>query len=1303
MAPFGRRLRRRNHRRFGMARVRRVLVVTATAALAATSLPVLATTTAQAAVAPAVSASIDPDIGFPAWYGDANGTRLQMCVDASDPCLAGTTAPDPTQPPSVPNNFPEEAFYYAADAEIGNLPGGNKLVGVFHLEGAFGGATGGPVKFEQVVFGRMQFKVTGGLQAGQSYTITHPYGVNTYVADASGALLPTKTPTREEIGCGATPPACDFSLALGSKIAKNFLLPANPATAPAGFIGDGATEVAVTGSPTGNNFMSIVGPGVNASTNLFTLAGKLAGPMISTPKELNFGNQAVLSTSAAKTVTLNNTGSSPLTINSATVGGTDFAVTNGARPCLGVTLPSDGECDLNVTYSPVLIGAGTDNITVSSTVGTTAQKPFKVNLFGTGIAAGTGPVANLSKTSVDFGEQRVGTVSDVQTVTLSNSGNAPLNVFSATLSGAAAGDFSIAGNTCTAVAPGTNCSIKLQFAPQNTAGVRTASLILSDDAPNTPQTVALKGLAHGGLVRVSKTLDAGTGFPTWYEDAKGRRLEMCDDFGDGNCLPDTTAPEPFPPSVPDNFAEEAFYFAADSTIDTNGGSQTAVLTMATEGAFGGATGDPAAGDQITFGRLQFRVTGGLTPGAQYKFTHPFGVDVITANEAGAIPAATTPNARVEVGCGVTPPACDFASIFGTRVGPWLTQAPGQTAPPKGYIGDAATDVKVTGSPFNTNFFQIDGPNIGGPGVNTIKTDLFTLAGKSAGPVVAEPSDLDFLDQEVNTTSAAQTVTLTNLSPDSVTISGVTSDLPDFKQTGTTCTVALAKDASCTVDVTFTPTAQGVRKGTLTVNDSATPEPLTIPVTGTGLVPTTAPNVNFDTSGLVFDAQRIGTTSAPQTVTLTNSGDADLRLSSVAVTGTNAGEFVKGSSNCPLLIAPGASCTTDVTFKPSGAGLRSAALTYTDNSGNTVGATQSVPLSGNGTEAVASINPASVTFPRTLVNGNATPVPVTVTNTGSASLTVSDVAISGVAADQFGYTDRDCVGVALQPGQSCTVNVGFSPTTAGTKSASLVFTDNGKTTTQTVPLSGVAGDPLAPTVSAPVQNFTEAGMPLTVTVAPQVADSTIPIAVRWTQTNSEPLDHYELEQSNNGGTTWAPVSLADPKATSVKVNLRLGTNANPPTYMFRVRGYGLPTSRIGAWTAGQRVPLKPIDNPLTAQIKYSGNWQQQALANAYGGNVHFATATGPNASLNKATFTVTGNVALISTRGPDRGRLQLSVDGVNRGGPIDLYSATRETARVPVAVDNLPAGTHTVTVTVLGTRNAASTGTRVDIDGWAMIG
>jgi len=69
-----------------------------------------------------------------------------------------------------------------------------------------------------------------------------------------------------------------------------------------------------------------------------------------------------------------------------------------------------------------------------------------------------------------------------------------------------------------------------------------------------------------------------------------------------------------------------------------------------------------------------------------------------------------------------------------------------------------------------------------------------------------------------------------------------------------------------------------------------------------------------------------------------------------------GDFAKAGSNCPATLPAGASCSTDVTFTPTGLGLRTAALTFTDNAGNAAGAAQQVPLSGNGTQAVATLSP-----------------------------------------------------------------------------------------------------------------------------------------------------------------------------------------------------------------------------------------------------------------------------------------------------------------------------------------------------------
>jgi hypothetical protein len=377
--------------------------------------------------------------------------------------------------------------------------------------------------------------------------------------------------------------------------------------------------------------------------------------------------------------------------------------------------------------------------------------------------------------------------------------------------------------------------------------------------------------------------------------------------------------------------------------------------------------------------------------------------------------------------------------------------------------------------------------------------------------------------------------------------------------------------------------------------------------------------------------------------------------------------------------------------------------------------------------VATISPASVSFASTLVNGNANPVPVTVKNTGTASLTISDVGIAGANASDFGVTSNGCTanGVVLQPGQSCTVNVGFSPTAVGTRAASLVFTDDATTKTQSVALSGAGTAQNPPTVSNPVQMFTEAGMPLQLTVSATLANSTIPIAIRWSQTNAELVDHYVVQYSLNGSTTWTPVTLADKTATSVKVNLNMGTLSAPQTYQFRVQGYGTPTGQIGAWATGPKFSLLPIDDTVLSTsnpngILYKGTWTTETASSnpkaptgSYNNTIHWS-ATSATATLNAIQFSVTGNAAWVSTLGPDRGLAQVQVDN-GKATVVDLYAASVQAGKVVWAVDNLAAGTtHTVTITVLGKLSpnnpnpkstACTTGTkcaRVDIDAFVVL-
>ena len=176
------------------------------------------------------------------------------------------------------------------------------------------------------------------------------------------------------------------------------------------------------------------------------------------------------------------------------------------------------------------------------------------------------------------------------------------------------------------------------------------------------------------------------------------------------------------------------------------------------------------------------------------------------------------------------------------------------------------------------------------------------------------------------TSPSKTVTVTNNGTGTVTITGISASA-NFAALGSgtsPCGGALAKSASCTLSVTFTPTDTGSVKGSLAVAIDQPGSPQIEALSGTGAVPVTvAP------SSLSFSGQAVGTTSAPKTVTLTNNSGGTLTISSLVA----SGDFTaapSGSTPCGSTVASGATCTFSVTFTPNVKGSISGAVTVSDS-------------------------------------------------------------------------------------------------------------------------------------------------------------------------------------------------------------------------------------------------------------------------------------------------------------------------------------------------------------------------------------
>lgn len=327
----------------------------------------------------------------------------------------------------------------------------------------------------------------------------------------------------------------------------------------------------------------------------------------------------------------------------------------------------------------------------------------------------------------------------------------------------------------------------------------------------------------------------------------------------------------------------------------------------------------------------------------------------------------------------------------------------------------------------------------GTGAKTAGSSVSSAGSTSAATLSV--SSLVFSSQSLNTTSPAETVTITNTGGAGLTLTSV-SVSGDFAQTNN-CGSTLPAGASCTVSVTFTPTAAGTRSGTLSIADDATGSPQQVALSGTGVSATTAATLaaTVSAASLTFGNQLLNSTSAAESVTLTNTGNVSLSLTGVTVSGNFA-----QTNNCGSTLSAGASCTANVTFTPTAAGSRTGTLSFAD------GAPQSpqvVQLYGTGVTAGTLVeSPTSVSF-GTVTVGQTSTQTVTVSNTGGENISVTSASTSGAGFGLNGISTP----LTLAPGQHASFNVTFAPTTSGSVSGTINLTNNGATPAITLPVTG----------------------------------------------------------------------------------------------------------------------------------------------------------------------------------------------------------------------------------------------------------
>jgi Kelch motif protein/HYDIN/CFA65/VesB family protein/centrosomal CEP192-like protein len=621
-----------------------------------------------------------------------------------------------------------------------------------------------------------------------------------------------------------------------------------------------------------------------------TLTGSGTSPLaILSASALNFGDQLVGTSSAPQTVTLSNPGDLPLTISSISITTSgDFAQTSTC-PLSPNTLAVGLTCTIIVTFTPSAIGPSAASVTITDDAPDTPQV---IMLTGNGLA----PIVNLFPSALDFATQSVGTTSPKQTVMLSNIGNAPLTITGIT----AAGDFA-PSSTCplapATLAPSASCPIDVTFTP-TAVGVRSGAVTIADDAVGNPQTVPLSGrgispaaalLAWksraplldprtgtgvegaaasliGGKVYVSHgyrgfdsaflsvydvATDSWTHGGATAPDALVARSEMAGGtalgkhYGIGGRTGPTAANEQFDPATSLWTSKASMSVARGGLGAASWQDKIYAVGGRTGGTFGTGTilglnevYDPSSDTWTTLAPLMVPVSDNYATvafnGKIYVFGGTLGGNAVTstvqiydiASDTWTSGAAM-PTARGAAMAGVI---SGRIAVFGGVDVNINTLAVTELYDPKSDSWEPGPDMA---SPANE---IAQGVTSDGAQIFSIGTGIFGVAGQVVqalvGPVAQlSSSSLTFASQPVGTTSAAQTVTVTNIGSVALPVTGV-SVSGDFAESDA-CGSSLAAGANCTITVTFKPTVVGAATGSVTIADLALDSPQAVTLAGTG--------------------------------------------------------------------------------------------------------------------------------------------------------------------------------------------------------------------------------------------------------------------------------------------------------------------------------------------------------------------------------------------------------------------------------------------------------------------------------------
>lgn len=652
------------------------------------------------------------------------------------------------------------------------------------------------------------------------------------------------------------------------------------------------------------------------------------------PASLTFASQANGTTSPAQTLTLTNTGTATLLVTSIAMTG-DFSESDN---CVNTPVTAGESCAIQVTFTPTRVGSRLGQLMITANLGAGL---ITVNLSGSGTPA---PPVFVAPANIDFGKVQTGATSAALQVTVENSTAAVVPITSLDITG----PFAIANNSCgtSQLQANTDCALLLTFKPV-ASGPAAGALTLVDGAGK--QTVQLSGT---GTSPPTDRLDpASLSFQeTAVGETSDKEIVTLTNSGDNpltSIQVSITGPFQQSNTCTTQLPAQSSCAISVSFLPTAEGVQTGTLTVAdilkTQTVALSGTGLKPAVIVVDPMSLSFS--------AQQVGAPPSSPQILTVTNTGGAPMG-------HVGFEISGPGAASFAWKASTCG--ATLAPGNSCTVQVVFKPSATGLAIATLPVSSSTRGVQSATVSLNGTGRFATGL-----------AATPAQLTFAPQARGRTSAAQSVLIKNNGPDSA--AGLTFTLSGpFAVVQNTCGAALAAGATCSASVVFTPMQYGPLSGALTISSLAGIVPATVALSGIGGL---AGAVQLHPAEVSFPATGVGAASDPVNVTITNVSST-IALTDFALRTT--AQFKLANTDCPTLLAAGASCTAAVAFAPTGTGTQTGNLTIASTA---LAADATAPLTGSGTDFTVTVADLPT---RTVASGSAASFTLTMAPQGETA-------------------------------------------------------------------------------------------------------------------------------------------------------------------------------------------------------------------------------------------------------------------------------------------------------------------------------